>query len=65
MLRRQTGGTATARRQLLHIFASTPSSQPWELFEKKMTKAGLSQAAQGAFKMNYEQLVRGVTGLVR
>jgi hypothetical protein len=30
-----------------------------------MDKAGLSQAAQGAFKMNYEQLVRGVTGLVR
>ena len=30
-----------------------------------MTKAGLSQAAQDAFKMNYEQLVAGVTGLVR
>ncbi|KAL4420192.1 hypothetical protein ABPG77_011408 [Micractinium sp. CCAP 211/92] len=37
---------------------------PWELFEEKMTKAGLSQAAQGAFKLNYEQLVAGVTGLV-
>lgn len=30
-----------------------------------MDKAGLSEAAQGAFKLNYEQLVRGVTGLVR
>jgi UTP--glucose-1-phosphate uridylyltransferase/phosphoglucomutase len=37
---------------------------PWELFQQKMTKAGLSQAAQDAFKMNYEQLVAGVTGLV-
>jgi hypothetical protein len=30
-----------------------------------MDKAGLSPAAQGAFKQNYEQLVAGVTGLVR
>lgn len=37
---------------------------PWELFTDKMTKAGLSQAAQDAFKMNYEQLVAGVTGLL-
>ncbi|EFN56330.1 hypothetical protein CHLNCDRAFT_144780, partial [Chlorella variabilis] len=37
---------------------------PWELFKTKMDKAGLSEAAQGAFKLNYEQLVRGVTGLV-
>ena len=29
-----------------------------------MDKAGLSPAAQGAFKQNYEQLVAGVTGLV-
>ena len=29
-----------------------------------MTAAGLSDAAKGAFKMNYEQLVAGVTGLV-
>lgn len=39
--------------------------QPWELFQAKMAKAGLSQAAQDAFKRNYEQLVAGVTGLVR
>ena len=38
--------------------------QPWELFEEKMAKAGLSEAAKGAFKQNYEQLVAGVTGLV-
>ncbi|GAB4817141.1 hypothetical protein N2152v2_004187 [Parachlorella kessleri] len=37
---------------------------PWELFEKKMASKGLSQAAVGAFKQNYEQLVAGVTGLV-
>ena len=30
-----------------------------------MEKSGLSQAAQDAFKLNYEQLVAGVTGLVR
>jgi hypothetical protein len=39
--------------------------QTWELFQAKMDKAGLSPAAQGAFKQNYEQLVAGVTGLVR
>lgn len=38
--------------------------QPWELFQEKMTKARLSRAAQDAFKLNYEQLVAGVTGLV-
>ena len=38
---------------------------PWELFQDKMKAAGLSSAAQDAFKMNYEQLVAGVTGLVR
>lgn len=49
----------------LRVFAAAaPCPQPWELFQAKMDKAGLSQAAQGAFKMNYEQLVRGVTGLV-
>lgn len=37
---------------------------PWELFQEKMTKARLSRAAQDAFKLNYEQLVAGVTGLV-
>ncbi len=29
-----------------------------------MASKGLSQAAVGAFKQNYEQLVAGVTGLV-
>lgn len=39
--------------------------QPWELFETKMKGADLSKAAIDAFKHNYEQLVAGVTGLVR
>jgi len=30
-----------------------------------MKAAGLSQAAVDAFKHNYEQLVAGVTGMVR
>ena len=30
-----------------------------------MRKADLSQAAIDAFRLNYEQLVAGVTGLVR
>ena len=34
-------------------------------FEEKMRKADLSQAAIDAFRLNYEQLVAGVTGLVR
>ena len=33
-------------------------------FEEKMRKADLSQAAIDAFRLNYEQLVAGVTGLV-
>lgn len=44
--------------------AVEPEVIPWELFEKKMASKGLSQAAVGAFKQNYEQLVAGVTGLV-
>ena len=36
-----------------------------EKFEEKMKAAGLSEAAIGAFRLNYEQLVAGVTGLVR
>ena len=39
--------------------------QPWQLFEEKMKAKGLSKAAVDAFKQNYEQLVAGVTGLVR
>ncbi len=35
-----------------------------EKFEEKMKAAGLSEAAIGAFRLNYEQLVAGVTGLV-
>lgn len=42
-----------------------PHMQPWELFQAKMDKAKLSKAAQGSFQHNFEQLVRGVTGLVR
>jgi hypothetical protein len=36
----------------------------WAMFEEKMKAEGLSQAAIGAFKHNYDQLVKGVTGLV-
>ena len=35
-----------------------------EAFEQKMKAEGLSQAAIDAFRLNYEQLVAGVTGLV-
>ncbi|EIE22492.1 UDP-glucose pyrophosphorylase [Coccomyxa subellipsoidea C-169] len=35
-----------------------------EAFEEKMKAEGLSQAAIDAFRLNYEQLVAGVTGLV-
>ena len=34
-------------------------------FEEKMKAEGLSEAAIDAFRHNYEQLVAGVTGLVR
>lgn len=37
----------------------------FELFEKKMRGEGLSEAAIDAFRHNYEQLVQGVTGMVR
>lgn len=36
----------------------------FEPFKAKMEAAGLSEAAIAAFKMNYDQLVAGVTGLV-
>lgn len=36
-----------------------------EKFEQKMKAEGLSQAAIDAFRLNYEQLVAGVTGMVR
>lgn len=37
----------------------------WPDFEAKMKEANLSDAAIAAFKQNYDQLVAGVTGLVR
>ena len=37
----------------------------FELFEKKMRAEGLSEAAVDAFRYNYQQLVQGVTGMVR
>lgn len=37
----------------------------FDLFEKKMRDEGLSDAAIDAFRHNYEQLVQGVTGMVR
>ena len=60
------GGTVCSHRlaDLLSRRISC-SEQPWELFETKMRAEGLSQAAVDAFKHNYEQLVAGVTGLVR
>eukprot|EP00878_Enallax_costatus_P000468 GHUV01000560.1.p1 GENE.GHUV01000560.1~~GHUV01000560.1.p1 ORF type:complete len:478 (+),score=117.87 GHUV01000560.1:292-1725(+) len=36
----------------------------WGAFEAKMKQANCSEAAIGAFKQNYDQLVAGVTGLV-
>lgn len=36
-----------------------------QMFDDKMTKAGLSESARKAFLNNYEQLTSGVTGLVR
>ncbi len=37
----------------------------FEAFEQKMKAEGLSQAAIDAFRLNYEQLTGGATGLVR
>ena len=36
-----------------------------EKFEAKMKSAGLNQAAIDAFRVNYEQLIGGATGMVR
>lgn len=36
----------------------------FEKFESKMKEAGCSQAAIDAFRVNYEQLVGGATGMV-
>lgn len=35
-----------------------------EKFEEKMKKAGLNKAAIDAFRVNYEQLTGGATGMV-
>ena len=50
----------------------TPSSAAYpavmgkfDAFQQKMQDAGLNQAAIDAFRLNYEQLEQGVTGLVR
>jgi hypothetical protein len=44
----------------------TPSAQDqWPAFVEKMKARGLSEAAVGAFKRNFDQLVAGVTGMVR
>ena len=48
---------------LLTLLRMQEESQ-WPLFEAKMQAAGLSAAAIGAFKANYDQLVAGVTGMV-
>jgi hypothetical protein len=40
------------------------SSPTMDKFEAKMKQAGLNQAAIDAFKVNYEQLVEGATGMV-
>ena len=37
----------------------------FEAFEQKMKAEGLSQPAIDAFRLNYEQLTGGATGLVR
>ena len=37
----------------------------WPAYEAKMKARGLSEAAIGAFKRNFDQLVAGVTGMVR
>lgn len=34
-------------------------------FEKKMKDAGLNEAAIAAFRLNYDQLTQGATGMVR
>ena len=33
-------------------------------FEKKMKDAGLNEAAIAAFRLNYDQLTQGATGMV-
>ena len=40
-------------------------SSKFDLFDKKMRAEGLNDAAIDAFRHNYQQLVEGVTGMVR
>lgn len=53
-------------RNLMHLLSLLIALQgDWAAFEAKMKDANCSEAAIGAFKRNYDQLVAGVTGLVR
>lgn len=46
--------------------ARAPAAQSqWPAFEAKLRAKGLGDAAVAAFKLNYDQLVAGVDGLVR
>lgn len=49
---------------VLYMYVSMQEESKWPMFEAKMQAAGLSAAAIGAFKQNYDQLVAGVTGMV-
>jgi hypothetical protein len=40
------------------------AQEHWPAYEAKMRARGLSDAAVGAFKRNFDQLVAGVTGMV-
>lgn len=55
----------SASRPLRSCRLSLSVAQNWPVFEKKMRDAGQSDASIAAFRHNYEQLVSGVTGLVR
>lgn len=55
---------ATGRLVVLYTCLAMQEESKWPMFEAKMQAAGLSAAAIGAFKQNYDQLVAGVTGMV-
>ncbi len=49
----------------MHLHPATHHLQDqWPAYEEKMRGRGLSEAAIGAFKRNFDQLVAGVTGMV-
>lgn len=53
--------------QIAHCYSSRKletARMGFEKFESKMKDAGCSQAAIDAFRVNYEQLVGGATGMV-